>query len=200
MVVDSFLTHIVIVIVVEVDLNWKGRQTGREMASATATTSSLSSSSAFINAAKAPPQLLPPPLPLHSTTSHLAKSTLYCRKIVRNVVSMATSTGEAPVAAEVVATTETPEILKTIQEAWDKVEDKYAVTSLVVAGTVALWASAGMISAIDKLPLIPGVLELVGIGYTGWFAYTNLVFKPDREAVIQKIKDTYSDIVGTGSS
>lgn len=29
---------------------------------------------------------------------------------------------------------------------WDKVEDKYAVTSLAVAGGVALWASAGMIS------------------------------------------------------
>lgn len=36
-------------------------------------------------------------------------------KICRNVVSMATSTGEAP--AEVVATSETPEIVKTIQEA-----------------------------------------------------------------------------------
>lgn len=35
------------------------------------------------------------------------------RKIARNVVAMAT--GEAP--AEVVATTETPEIVKTIQEA-----------------------------------------------------------------------------------
>ncbi|XP_068314890.1 protein CURVATURE THYLAKOID 1B, chloroplastic-like [Pyrus communis] len=89
---------------------------------------------------------------------------------------MAMPTGEAP--AEV-ATTELPEIVKTVQEAWEKVEDKYAVSSLVVAGAVAVWASSGMISAIDRLPLVPGVLELVGIGYTGWFAYKNLVFKPD---------------------
>jgi hypothetical protein len=104
------------------------------------------------------------------------------------------ATGEAP--AEV-AVAELPDIVKTIQETWDKVEDKYAVSSLAVAGGVALWVSAGMISAIDRLPLVPGVLELVGIGYTGWFAYRNLIFKPEREALIQKIKVTYNDILGS---
>ncbi|GMP43983.1 hypothetical protein CsSME_00013128 [Camellia sinensis var. sinensis] len=105
------------------------------------------------------------------------------------------ATGEAP--AEVVPATELSDIVKTVQEAWNKVEDKYAVSSLGVAGVVALWGSAGMISAIDRLPLIPGILELVGIGYTGWFAYQNLIFKPDREALIQKIKDIYNDILGS---
>ncbi|MQL41674.1 hypothetical protein EI012_27600, partial [Escherichia coli] len=83
-------------------------------------------------------------------------------------MAMAT-TGEAP--AEVVASTELielPDFVKTIQEAWDKIEDKYAVSSLGVAAAVALWGSAGVISAIDRLPLIPGGLELVGIGYSGW--------------------------------
>ncbi|KAG5566121.1 hypothetical protein RHGRI_001900 [Rhododendron griersonianum] len=85
-------------------------------------------------------------------------------KIARNVVAMAT--GEAP--AEVaVAELELPDVVKTIQETWDKVDDKYAVGSLGVAAVVALWGSAGMISAIERLPLVPGVLELVGIGYTG---------------------------------
>lgn len=105
------------------------------------------------------------------------------------------ATGEAP--AEVaVAELELPDVVKTIQETWDKVDDKYAVGSLGVAAVVALWGSAGMISAIERLPLVPGVLELVGIGYTGWFAYRNLIFKPDREALIQKIKGTYNDILG----
>ncbi|PON78921.1 Cyanobacterial aminoacyl-tRNA synthetase, CAAD domain containing protein [Parasponia andersonii] len=135
------------------------------------------------------PTLPPPPV---QAQKRPWKSTAYCRKLARNVIAMAT--GEAP--AEV-ATAETPEIIKTIQEAWDKVEDKYAVSSLAVAGAVALWGSTGLISAIDRLPLIPGVLELVGIGYSGWFAYKNLVFKPDREALVQKLKDTYKDITGS---
>ncbi|KAL0379365.1 UNVERIFIED_CONTAM: protein CURVATURE THYLAKOID 1B, chloroplastic [Sesamum angustifolium] len=145
------------------------------MASTTPTSTPLSlSSSALLNAKapSSPARLQPTPVAAPSPTpppTYLSKTNAYCRKIARNVVSMAT--GEA--SAEVVATAETPEIIKSIQEAWDKVEDKYAVSSLAVAGGVALWASAGMISAIDRLPLVPGVLEIVGIGYTGWFAYRN---------------------------
>ncbi|KAL4584724.1 hypothetical protein LXL04_009333 [Taraxacum kok-saghyz] len=90
------------------------------------------------------------------------KATGYCGKLARNVAAMAT--GEAP--AEAVSTA-LPELIKPVQEAWDKIEDKYAVSSLAVAGVVFLWGSAGMISAIDRLPLIPGVLELVGIGCSG---------------------------------
>ncbi|KAL7121684.1 hypothetical protein ACP275_02G195000 [Erythranthe tilingii] len=168
------------------------------MAASTASTPlSLSSPSAppppRLQAAASSSQCLTFPYQPALNTSHLAKTTAYCRKIGRSVVTMAT--GEAP--AEVVTATETPEIVKTLQQAWDKVEDKYAVTSLAVAGGVALCASAGMISAIDRLPLIPGILELVGIGYTGWFAYRNLVSTPDRQALIQKIKDTYNDIIGS---
>ncbi|OIW20787.1 hypothetical protein TanjilG_23167 [Lupinus angustifolius] len=120
------------------------------------------------------------------------KTTTYCRKNARNVTAMAT--GDAPAD---VATTESLEIVKPLQEAWEKVEDKYAVSSLAVAGVVALWGSTGLISAIDRLPLIPGVFEVVGIGYTGWFVYNNLVFKPDREALVEKIKETYSEIIGS---
>ncbi|ESQ39327.1 hypothetical protein EUTSA_v10001663mg [Eutrema salsugineum] len=165
---------------------------------------SISSSSTIIDS-RAPPRqasasspscislpTLPPP-PLQSQ-SRAAKATAYCRKIVRNVVTK--STGDVPATTET-DTTELPEIVKTAQEAWDKVEDKYAIGSLAFAGLVALWGSTGMISAIDRLPLVPGVLELVGIGYTGWFAYKNLIFKPDREVLFQKVKDTYKDILGS---
>ncbi|KAL1535638.1 protein CURVATURE THYLAKOID 1B, chloroplastic-like [Salvia divinorum] len=128
-------------------------------------------------------------------TPHLAKTTSYSRKIGRNVTAMVT--GEASAEVVEVASTETPEIVIKVQQAWDKVEDKYAVTSLAVAGGLGLIASAGVISAIDKLPLIPGVLELVGIGYTGYFAYTNLASKSSRDALIEKIKVTYDDITGS---
>ncbi|XP_057778553.1 protein CURVATURE THYLAKOID 1B, chloroplastic [Salvia miltiorrhiza] len=164
------------------------------MASTTCTPLSLSSSS------KAPPRLQPPaaaqcvavaPPPLAKTTSYRPAG----RKIGRNVAAMAT--GEASAEVVNVGSAETPEIVEKIQQAWEKVEDKYAVTSLVVAGAIGLVACAGVISAIDKLPLIPGVLELVGIGYTGYFAYRNLASKPNRDALIQKIKGTYNDVIGS---
>ncbi|XP_039065532.1 uncharacterized protein LOC120210960 isoform X1 [Hibiscus syriacus] len=49
---------------------------------------------------------------------------------------------------------------------WDKVEDKYVVSTLIFVIIVALWGSTGIVSAIDRLPLIPVILELVGIGYS----------------------------------
>ncbi|KAF8412049.1 hypothetical protein HHK36_000002 [Tetracentron sinense] len=177
------------------------RDRGSEAMASTSTTLSVSPSSTLIGQSPAAspqcvslPALSPPllPSPNRPQGRDTSKSTAYCRKISRNVVAMAT--GEAP--AEAVAT-ELPEIVKTVQEAWDKLEDKYAVTSLAFAGVVALWGSTGMISAIDRLPLVPGVLELVGIGYSGWFAYKNLLFKPDREVLLKKIKDTYKDIIGS---
>nr|AAM63765.1 unknown [Arabidopsis thaliana] len=169
---------------------------------------SVSSSSTIIDS-RAPPSRLAsasasspscislPTLPIQSHT-RAAKATAYCRKIVRNVVTRATTeVGEAPATTTEAETTELPEIVKTAQEAWEKVDDKYAIGSLAFASVVALWGSAGMISPIDRLPLVPGVLELVGIGYTGWFTYKNLVFKPDREALFEKVKSTYKDILGS---
>ncbi|KAK7338160.1 hypothetical protein VNO77_18760 [Canavalia gladiata] len=178
---------------------------GVSLTMASTSSSTLSVSSSTLVDAKAPrqspqcvtlPTLPPPPLQPHTRPW---KTTSFCRKVARNVMAMAT-TREAPtaeVASAELTVGEPPEIVKTIQEVWDKVEDKYAVSSLAVAGVVALWGSAGMVSAIDRLPLIPGILEIVGIGYTGWFAYKNLIFKPDREALIRKIKETYSEIIGS---
>ncbi|KAL1200287.1 Protein CURVATURE THYLAKOID 1B [Cardamine amara subsp. amara] len=169
---------------------------------------SISSSSTIIDSRAPPPRQTSasasspscvslPPQPIQSQ-NRAVKATAYCRKIARNVVTRATTDVEAPATTTTeVDSTELPEIVKTAQAAWEKVDDKYAIGSLAFAGVVALWGSAGLISAIDKLPLVPGVLELVGIGYTGWFAYQNLVFKPDREVLFQKVKDTYKDILGS---
>ncbi|KAK2365354.1 protein CURVATURE THYLAKOID 1B, chloroplastic [Trifolium repens] len=188
------------------------------MASSSSFSISSSSSTTLIDASKLPsrqsaspqcvslPSLPPPSVQSHTTRSSPWKTTSFCRKIARNVMSMASSTTtdqETTSAASPeqlsVSDDDSPEFLKTVQQAWEKVEDKYAVSTLAVAGTVALWGTAGVISAIDRLPLIPGVLEVVGIGYTGWFAYKNLVFKPDREALVQKIKETVKEITGIDS-
>ncbi|RWW50501.1 hypothetical protein BHE74_00043239 [Ensete ventricosum] len=90
------------------------------------------------------------------------------RKVAGKFIARAAGEPSAEVA------TELPEIVKKIQDEvsvscrqWDKIEDKYAVSGLALAGAIALWSTGGMISAIDRLPVVPGVLEIVGIGYTG---------------------------------
>ncbi|KAJ8452064.1 hypothetical protein Cgig2_016645 [Carnegiea gigantea] len=54
-------------------------------------------------------------------------------------------------------------IVKSVQNVWDKPEDRVGVIGLGLTAIIALWASSNLVSAIDKLPLIPSFLELVGI-------------------------------------
>jgi len=86
--------------------------------------------------------------------------------------------------------------LKSVQEWWEKTDDKLAIGSLGFAGLVALWASAGLIGALDRLPLIPDFFEIVGILFSGWFVYRYLLFKPDREELFKLIEDTKTRITG----
>ena len=54
------------------------------------------------------------------------------------------------------------------QEKWDQTEEKPAVVAITLASFVAIWAASGVVDAIDKLPLIGGLLEFVGLIVTGW--------------------------------
>ncbi|KAK9136121.1 hypothetical protein Syun_015451 [Stephania yunnanensis] len=52
----------------------------------------------------------------------------------------------------------------------------YGSTSLF-----ALWVASAVVGAIDAIPLLPKVLELVGLGYSVWFSYRYLIFKVDMQ-------------------
>lgn len=88
------------------------------------------------------------------------------------------------------------DLLKSVQETWEKTDDKLAISSLGFAAFVTLWGSVGLIGAIDKLPLLPGLFELVGILVSGWFTYRYIIFKPDREELFKKIDEIKSKILG----
>ncbi|PNX71925.1 thylakoid membrane phosphoprotein 14 chloroplastic-like, partial [Trifolium pratense] len=71
-------------------------------------------------------------------------------------------------------------VFKSVQSVWDTPEDRLGLIGLGFAAVVALWASTNLIAAIDKLPVIPISLELIGILFSVWFTYRYLLFKPDR--------------------
>ncbi|XP_020702074.1 protein CURVATURE THYLAKOID 1C, chloroplastic [Dendrobium catenatum] len=87
-------------------------------------------------------------------------------------------------------------IVKYVQNAWDNYEDRIALGGLGFASIVAFWASLNLISIIDKLPVIPSVLEFIGIFFSWWFIYRYLLFKPDREELYKIIKNSLTDILG----
>ncbi|CAN8288226.1 unnamed protein product [Cochlearia groenlandica] len=88
------------------------------------------------------------------------------------------------------------DIVSSIQNVWDKSEDRLGLIGLSFAGIVALWSSLNLITAIDKLPVISSGFELIGILFSTWFTYRYLLFKPDREEISQIIKKSVAEILG----
>ncbi|KAK9066088.1 hypothetical protein SSX86_015490 [Deinandra increscens subsp. villosa] len=87
-------------------------------------------------------------------------------------------------------------IVESVQNVWDKPEDRVALFGLGFASVVAFWASLSIVTAIDKLPVVSSVFELIGILFSAWFVYRYLVFKPDRKELVQIINKSFSDIIG----
>ncbi|XP_031277771.1 protein CURVATURE THYLAKOID 1C, chloroplastic isoform X2 [Pistacia vera] len=87
-------------------------------------------------------------------------------------------------------------IVKSVQNVWDNSEDRLGLIGLGFAAIVGVWASVNLVTAIDKVPLIPNVLEFIGILFSTWFVYRYLLFKPDREELFQIVNKSISNILG----
>ncbi|CAI0424837.1 unnamed protein product [Linum tenue] len=72
---------------------------------------------------------------------------------------------------------DTNEIFTDLKEKWDAVENKSTVLLYGGGAIVAVWLSSIVVGAINSVPLLPKIMELVGLGYTGWFVYRYLLFK-----------------------
>ncbi|CAM6046455.1 unnamed protein product [Sphagnum compactum] len=140
------------------------------------------------------------PVPLFSGSSNFRAERRRGLAVVSKVSETETKTKISEASEATESTEELQETLnsalKSVQEAWDKVDDKLAVGGLGFAALILLFASSGLINAIDKLPLIPAVFEFVGILFSGWFVYRYLLFKPDREELLKVIDDVKSKITG----
>ncbi|CAK9196455.1 unnamed protein product, partial [Sphagnum troendelagicum] len=69
------------------------------------------------------------------------------------------------------------ELYTDLKAKWDGVENKTTVGVYAGGAIVALWLSSTIVGAINSLPLLPKLMELIGLGYTGWFIYRYLLFK-----------------------
>lgn len=61
---------------------------------------------------------------------------------------------------------------------------------------VGLRILSALLDAINDLPLIPILLELIGIAYIVWFVYRYLMKANTRQELVQQIDQIKQDIVG----
>lgn len=57
-----------------------------------------------------------------------------------------------------------------------------------MAALLALITASSVVDTIDRIPIVSNIIELIGIGVTGWFTYRYLVFGPDREELYNNVK------------
>lgn len=92
------------------------------------------------------------------------------------------------------------ELLDDLKAKWDKVENKSGVAIYAAGALVALWFSSTIVGAVNAIPLLPRLLELVGLGYTGWFVYRYLLFKSSRQELASDIEELKGKITGSVDS
>ncbi|GMI75924.1 CURVATURE THYLAKOID 1A [Hibiscus trionum] len=88
------------------------------------------------------------------------------------------------------------ELFSDLIEKWDKIENKSTVIIYGGGAIVAVWLSSTLVGAINSVPLLPKIMELVGLGYTGWFVYRYLLFKSSRKELATDIEELKKKIAG----
>lgn len=71
---------------------------------------------------------------------------------------------------------------------------------LILAGIVTVRIILAVLGAIDNIPLLAPLLELIGLGYAAWFVYRYLWKAENRQELIQEFRAFKSQIVGQDSS
>lgn len=92
---------------------------------------------------------------------------------------------------------EIPEDLKKFYSAY-----KTPLIGLAVflASFVALRVVLAMLAAVNDIPLVSPVFELIGIGYTGWFTFRYLLKAPTRKELAVEIESFKKQITGQNNT
>lgn len=67
---------------------------------------------------------------------------------------------------------------------------------LIVSGVVTVKVTLAVLDAINDIPLLAPVFELVGIGYTAWFVYRYLLKVETRQELSEEFKSLKGQVVG----
>ncbi|KAG6420207.1 hypothetical protein SASPL_116727 [Salvia splendens] len=92
---------------------------------------------------------------------------------------------------------DTNELFNDLKEKWDAVENKTTVILYGGGSIVAIWLTSTVVGAINRVPLLPKIMELVGLGYTVWFVYRYLLFKSSRKELSEEIESIKKKLSGT---
>lgn len=86
--------------------------------------------------------------------------------------------------------------MKYISAFWQEYKPIVYVLGTILVALFALKIVFGMIGFVTSLPIINGLLELVGIGYTVWFVNRYLLKAETRRELSQQLEEVKQDVIG----
>ncbi|MGD2183859.1 CAAD domain-containing protein [Lusitaniella coriacea] len=73
------------------------------------------------------------------------------------------------------------------------------VVSAFIAGLITVKVTLALLGAINDIPLLAPTMELVGLGYTGWFVFRYLWKASDRRELRAEIDKLKTQVLGSDS-
>lgn len=70
----------------------------------------------------------------------------------------------------------------------------------VGGGGLAVFISSSVVSTVNSVPLLPKLMELIGLGYSTYFAWRYLIFKERRKELLSDLEDLKDRISGESSA
>jgi hypothetical protein len=67
---------------------------------------------------------------------------------------------------------------------------------LIFGGILAVKMTLALLDAVDDIPLLAPILQLVGLGYSAWFVYRYLLKASTREELGQELGELKDQVVG----
>jgi hypothetical protein len=79
---------------------------------------------------------------------------------------------------------------------------KTPIIALIVflASVVTLRVLLAMLAAVNDIPLVSPIFELIGIGYSGWFVFRYLLKAPTRKELAVEIESFKKQITGKNTT
>ncbi|KAL8495000.1 hypothetical protein ACS0TY_019241 [Phlomoides rotata] len=133
---------------------------------------------------------------LSFTPFKLPKESRRSSQLISKVSSSDENTFDVKASSSEESTFDTNELVEDLKKRWDAVENKTTVIIYGGGALVALWLSTVLVGAVNSVPLLPKIMELVGLGYTGWFVYRYLLFESSRKELATDIEAIKKKIAG----
>jgi isoleucyl-tRNA synthetase len=79
---------------------------------------------------------------------------------------------------------------------WEQSKDVAVIVMLLFAAFIVFDVSQAVLTSINEIPFLGNIFELIGIGFSLWFVWQNVLFATNRQDLSLKVESLKTEILG----